>query len=141
MVSCSACRIVLVDDEPMVAAAIQAFFALETDHEVVPFDCPFRALAYLDDNAADVVIADLVMSAMSGEEFFQEVERRHPNLPRLLLTGCCDERRMEQVDSLGLAGSIDKPWCNEELRRLIETVAESRAQARSTPVPAADDQR
>lgn len=113
----------------MVAAAIQAFFALETDHEIVSFDCPVRALAYLDQQGADVVIADLVMSTMSGEEFFREVERRHPKLPRLLLTGCCDEGRMQRAHDLGLAGSIDKPWCNEELRRLIETVAQARAAA------------
>lgn len=120
----------------MVTAAIKAFFALETDHEVVSFACPVQALAYLEDHSADVVIADLLMSAMSGEEFFKEMELRHPKVPRLLLTGCCDEQRMHETATLKLAGSIDKPWCNEELRRLIETVAASRRQARSTPTTA-----
>ncbi|MDD9943133.1 MAG: response regulator [Myxococcales bacterium] len=128
--SCGQCRIVLVDDEPMVVAAISAFIALETDHELVAFNDPEAALDYLDDHQVDIVIADLVMSSMTGEAFFEEVGRRHPRLPRLLLTGCCDQQRVQAAGGMGLTGQIDKPWCNEELRRLIETSVEARRRAR-----------
>ena len=143
--SCGGCRILLVDDEPMVVAAISAFLTLETDHEVIAFNDPEAALSYLDEHPVDVVIADLVMGKMTGEAFFEEVGRRHPRMPRLLLTGCCDEQRIQAAGCLGLTGFIDKPWCNDELRKLIETSVEARRRAREaaeggvteTPTPPA----
>lgn len=117
-------RVVLVDDEPMVLAAIETFLALETKHEVVSFCCPHRALEYLASNPVDVVVADLMMTDMDGSAFFDAVRRINSSIRMVMLSGCAQGNWMEVMRSRGLHGCLDKPWSNDELCALIAGEAE-----------------
>ena len=123
--------VLVVDDEPMVLSAIDIFLSLETPHRVVSFSCPQRALEYLKDHAVDVVVSDYLMGHMCGREFLRSVAELQPDVPRVLLTDVADERScVEARQCRGLFGFLEKPWCNEELRTLIERAV---AKRRSTP--------
>lgn len=122
--------VLVVDDEPMVLSAIDIFLSLETPHRVVSFTCPKRALAYLENHEVDVVVSDFAMHTMCGAEFLSRVARIAPSLPRVLLTGVADEGQCKAArDCAGLFGFLEKPWCNEELRSLIDRAVSMRKPA------------
>lgn len=124
--------VLVVDDEPMVLSAIDIFLSLETPHRVVSFACPTQALAYLEDHRVDVVVSDFLMGTMCGAEFLSRVAKLCPGVPKVLLTGVADESQCAEARACEeLFGFLEKPWCNEELRSLIErAVAHSRATAK-----------
>ena len=114
-------KVLVVDDEPMVLSAIELFLGLETSYDVVSFTCPFAALSYLDEHEVDAVVCDLTMRRMTGEEFVSQVRRRNASLPCVFLTGIVDEARTSAGRACkGLFGFLRKPWCNDELRHVLE---------------------
>ena len=115
------CRVLLVDDEPMVLSAIGSFLSLETEHEVVSFSCPHQALRYLSEHQVDVVVADLWLRGMDGGAFLDEVRRLDRQTRLVVLSGCADDEWMDRLRRRGLHGCLDKPWCNDELEALIES--------------------
>lgn len=108
-------RVVLVDDEPMVLAAIASFLALETQCAVSTFCCPHRALAHLIQHGADVVVADLSMPGLNGGQFIDSVKRLDPAIRLVLLSGTIDEGWREAMVHRGLDACLEKPWRNDEL--------------------------
>jgi len=118
----------------MVLSAIDIFLSLETSHRVVSFACPTKALAYLEDNPVDVVVSDFVMGTMCGKEFLTRVAQMQPGVPRVLLTGVADEGQCAQARGCKeLFGFLEKPWCNEELRSLVERAVAHRRGEKTPP--------
>ena len=112
-------RVVLIDDEPMVLAAIASFLALETQCEVTSFCCPREALKHLASCGADVVVADLSIRGLNGAAFIDEVKRLDRSIRLVLLSGAIDDGWREAMLRCGLDGCLEKPWCNDELRAQI----------------------
>ena len=113
-------RILVVDDEPEVLAAIEE--VLGRDGHVVELASGGReALRLLEGRAFDLVISDLRMPEGDGRELHRELASRHPDLARRMLffTG----------DTLGVAASeladvdrdalIEKPVEPAALRRAV----------------------
>lgn len=51
-----------------------------------------EALGILESGqAVDLVLTDIIMPRLSGLELCQELSRRHPGIPILLMTGCVDQ--------------------------------------------------
>ena len=80
-------RLLMVDDEPSVRDTLAQQMA-EEGFAVLTAGSGAEALARLDDGeAVDLVVADLSMPGMDGLALVQEIQRRHPGLPAILLTG------------------------------------------------------
>lgn len=127
--------VMVVDDEPMVVSAIEVFLQLETDYRVVGFACPRDAIEHLQRAHVDAVICDLHMARMGGQEFVMRVKALDPSMPCILLTGAVDEVGYRAACACrGGVGLLSKPWCNDELRAVLQ-----RALARRTaPAGAAE---
>lgn len=80
-------RVVVIDDDPLVCKATRRLLAAAHDTEVF-FDAR-EALPALLADPPDVVLCDLMMPSMSGEEFYRQLESEAPALARrvILLTG------------------------------------------------------
>ncbi|HEU5072670.1 MAG TPA: response regulator, partial [Polyangiaceae bacterium] len=89
-------RVLLVDDEPKVLAALQAALRTET-FEVVGTTSPARALALLSEEPFNVLVSDEEMPGMKGSEFLARASKAHPHIPRIMLSGKVD------VEGLGRA--------------------------------------
>ncbi len=83
-------RVLLVDDDAMVREALAGQME-EQGYRVMQASDGLEALARLDGGAvADLLVSDFAMPGMNGLMLIQEVRRRRPDLPALLLTGYAD---------------------------------------------------
>ena len=68
------------------------------------------ALDILHNNKIDLVLLDIVMPEMTGEEFFKVINRLYPEIPVILLTGCMEEDIVKPMMEKGLKDAILKPF-------------------------------
>jgi PAS domain S-box-containing protein len=78
-------RILVVDDDLGVCQSLRDVLSKE-GCEVLVASGGREALERLEQHAVDLVLSDVVMPDLDGYELFQEVRRRHPELPVVLMT-------------------------------------------------------
>lgn len=121
------CRILLVDDEPQVIAALRRELLRKPDvgHdglEIEAFTAPALALARAseDDAAFDIVIADYRMPEMDGIAFLRALHAIQPGMARILLTGSTDiEGAIKAINDAQIDFLILKPWSEYDLKGRI----------------------
>ncbi len=81
-------RLILVDDETEIAATFRRFL-LRLGYQVEAFTAPAIALEHIraDPARPDLLISDMVMPEMSGEELVNAVRALRPDLPVIFCTG------------------------------------------------------
>lgn len=67
----------------------------------------------------EMVLSDMVMPEMGGEELFTEMRQRGLTIPFVLLSGHPFEKQLEDLEARGLSGWMSKPLVPEQLGRLI----------------------
>lgn len=93
-------KILFVDDEPNVLAALERQLRKEYAVETAPGGA--EALAALDARGPfAVVVSDMRMPGMDGAQFLSHVYHRHPTAVRMLLTGYTDLRSAIEVVNRG----------------------------------------
>lgn len=106
----TSCRIaVFIDDDPDVRAANAQTLEL-AGFDVRVFDGAEAALAALDEHFAGVVISDLRMPDADGRALFQELRRRDPDIPVILITGHGDIHEAVELIHAGAYDFIAKPF-------------------------------
>jgi DNA-binding NtrC family response regulator len=115
--------VLVIDDNPAVATALEVLFSL-SEVRTVGADSPKAGLALLDREPVDLVIQDMNFSAdtTSGEEgaaLFRAIRGRHPDLPVILLTAWTQLEAAVELVKAGAADYLAKPWDN---RKLVATV-------------------
>ncbi len=76
--------------------------------------------------AFDLVITDMVMPGMTGDELARRLLELRPDLPIILCTGYSENITEYKARALGIKGFALKPLVMEELARLIRQVLETR---------------
>jgi putative nucleotidyltransferase with HDIG domain len=112
-------RVLFVDDEPNVLDGLRRTlreFRREWDMRFAPGGA--AALATLAATPADVVVSDMRMPGMNGDELLAEVRRRHPQTVRIVLTGECAREAMTRVTALAHR-VLTKPCDPDELRSAV----------------------
>lgn len=110
--------VLVLDDE----TEIQAILRRQLRHEfhVLTVTTVAQALALLDRQPADVVIADQRMLDANGVDFLREVYRNRPDTTRILLTGYSDLAATTRAITEGCVYAyLAKPWDPLELRALL----------------------
>jgi signal transduction histidine kinase len=112
------CRVLLVEDDPIVA--VTAASMLESlDHHVVMASSGREALSVLQgDSKVDLVITDHAMPHMTGSELADHIRDLRPNLPVILATGYAE---LPLPEESGLP-RLCKPYCLENLTSLMNEV-------------------
>jgi CheY-like chemotaxis protein len=113
-------RVLVVDDEPIVAEVIADIIA-SSGHDVATARSATEALHRLEQGRFDLLLVDLRMPGLDGRGFYREIERRHPDLARRLVFMTGDALSPETRELL--AGTdvpvLAKPFTLAELRRLL----------------------
>ena len=120
-------RILVVDDEPAARILAQRLFS-EAGFDVVTtssgFDClkEFRK----QPRRFDLVLLDLSMPFMDGEETFRRLRAIDPAVVVLLSTGFLGQaqNRVDRMLAGGLAGVIRKPHRPDELLAQVHAILE-----------------
>jgi DNA-binding NtrC family response regulator len=117
-------NILVVDDEASARTALAELlrtegYAIETAAD------GFKALARLEDFAADLVLTDLNMPGIDGVELLRKVKETHPGLPVVLMTAFGGVETAVAAMREGAADYLTKPLNTDELvivlARTIET--------------------
>lgn len=113
-------KIAVVDDEFTTLALIEKALA-EDGHEVTTYADGSEALAGIDP-AVDMVLSDLFMPGMNGEELFQAVRERFPDKPFVYLTAASDIATAVKLVREGATDLIRKPIDPSTLQIRIERI-------------------
>jgi DNA-binding response OmpR family regulator len=121
-------RVVVVDDEPAVGAAVRDLLLPEGIQVDTPTD-PQTALPELLRAAPDLVILDVNMPGMSGWELCALLRRQSATkeIPVLFLTGRQEVR--DRITAMQVGGSdyLAKPFGADELRRKVNSLLKPRS--------------
>ena len=111
--------ILVVDDERNIREGLRR--ALEFDgHAVVTAADGREALSVLANEEIDLVIADLRMPRLSGDQLLKQVAERHPTVRVIILTGHATVEVAVQAMRDGAYDFLEKPVNLERLGLLVE---------------------
>ncbi|GJL65779.1 MAG: response regulator [Nitrospirales bacterium] len=116
-------RVLIVDDEPAVRRTVRA--ALESaGYECAESENGAAGLAWLEENHADLIIADYHMPVMSGLRLLERIRSNSNGTvpPVIMLSGVLKPKDKQKAMELGAYAVVDKP-CN--FRELVQTVGEA----------------
>lgn len=70
----------------------------------------------------DLVVLDLMMPRMNGEQAFAEMRRISPGIRGLLASGYDESGRIREIVAKGFGGFLRKPFRRRELGRMVEEI-------------------
>jgi len=117
-------QLMIVDDSPAMRDFISRVISLSgLDVGVcVHASNGEEALALLRANWIDIILTDINMPVMNGEEFLRRVKEDEmlQSIPVLVVSTDGSEHRVQRMMELGAKGYIQKPFSPEELRKSME---------------------
>ena len=119
-------RILIVDDSPVMRAFIRRIMLVSGIEaaEFLEASDGREALGMLRQQWVDVVLTDINMPGMDGEQFVRclEADDLLRSVPVVVVSTDATEGRMHQMLSLGARGYVKKPFLPETLREELERV-------------------
>jgi two-component system response regulator AtoC len=116
-------RVLLVDDEPSVRAALKELVE-NRGWEPLLARSGSEALALVD--RADAVVTDFSMPGMDGMELLRALHERDESLPVILLTAHGSERLAVRAMKSGAYEYVPKPFDVDEMALALERALEAR---------------
>jgi len=116
-------RVMVVDDEPAVAAFLANALA-RFGYRTSTFTSAEAALQHLVDpnELYDLILTDMTMPHLSGEDLLREAKRLRPALPVVICTGFSASMTPERAYELGAAGYLTKPLAVNELASQVRRI-------------------
>ena len=120
--------ILVIDDNPSVATALDVLFSLH-DIETLHASDPEAGLAMLEQQQVDLVVQDMNFSAdttsgQEGEALFARIRASWPDLPVVLLTAWTHLGSAVDLVKAGAADYLPKPWDDRKLLTTINNLLE-----------------
>ena len=113
-------RIIIVEDDPMVAQLNAAYLGRMEGFEVVgQFSNGQEALAYLRENPVELAILDVYMPVCSGIELLRQMRSEWIRTSVIMITAATEMNVVEEALHLGLEDYIIKPFAYERLRESV----------------------
>jgi CheY-like chemotaxis protein len=118
--------LLVVDDEPMALVLAKRVLS-EAGFDVVTAQSGFECLDLFRKRPRhfDLILLDLTMPFMDGEETFGRLRGIRPDVVVLLSTGFIDQERLDRMLGAGMAGFLRKPHRPDELVANIQAILES----------------
>ncbi len=114
-------KVLVADDEVNIVNVVKAYLEAE-GHEVVYAYNGSHALELFSSESPDVIILDLMMPELSGEEVCAEI-RRTSDVPIIMLTAKVAERERISGLDLGADDYVLKPFSPGELMARVRAIA------------------
>ena len=114
-------RILVVDDNPSNRKVIEAFLE-PILVKIDDVESGFEALEMIDIKDYDLVLMDLRMPKMDGEETLKKIKEEYPdfNTPVVVLTGDIMNGVKERLLASGFTAFLSKPVSSAELRAVVQ---------------------
>lgn len=115
---CGKERVLVVDDEHAMTAMIKEVLG-NHGYQVVAVDSAKQALNVLEQQAVDIMLADVVMPDVDGCQLVTLVKERFPGVRIQLISGYSDQSRVNFIDDELHKNMLFKPYDSAELLRRI----------------------
>lgn len=125
--SAAGARILIVDDDEMLARSIARMLRLKGHPEIETCGDPTAVADRIERFEPDLMLLDLVMPGVRGQRILESTARSHPGLGIIVLTAEYDARAAVECMRLGARDFIQKPARTEELLASIARVLEESA--------------
>ena len=128
-------RILVVDDEPAARVLAHRVFS-EAGFDVITIQSGFECLERVrkQPHGFDLILLDLSMPFMDGEETFRRLREINPDVVVLLSTGFMAQERVDRMLAAGMAGFIRKPHRPDELLARVQAILEDVKMSRGCAV-------
>jgi DNA-binding NtrC family response regulator len=117
-------HILVIDDDAVACEFLQEALSLE-GYEVKAYTSAKEALKQ-DLSRYDLLMSDIRMPEMDGLQFLEQVHKKWPNLPVILMTAYGSLETTMEAISLGAWDYISKPFSPEDCRSIVKKVLEVR---------------
>ena len=113
-------KILIIEDEIDTATPVKAALELEGIDADIAKDGS-EGLTLFGQNEYDLVLLDLKMPGMSGEEVLSEIRKVDPFMDVIIYTNYSEFPEIKKLTNIGIEGYINK-GPNAELSELIEAI-------------------
>jgi CheY-like chemotaxis protein len=114
-------RILVIDDD-MTALDIVDLLFEDQGFDVVRSPDGITALECVEETEPDIILIDLMMPRMSGQECVRQIRNKGIQVPIVAFTAIDDPDIHEEARSAGCNVVVTKPCKSRELVREIETL-------------------
>ncbi len=127
-------KILLADDEEVVRI-VGAEVLSNAGYEVVLAEDGQAAVELFEQHAQEwaVVILDVAMPHLTGDQVFDYIHRRRPDLPVALATGFSADEIDQRFGDKNVAGFLHKPFPCDDLIDLVTGILEKERPPRTSP--------
>ncbi|GAB6060752.1 sigma-54 dependent transcriptional regulator [Desulfonatronum parangueonense] len=109
-----ASHVLVIDDEQNYLLLLETLLSDE-GYAVTALQDPELALAYLEESEVDVVITDMKMPKITGQDVLTHVQKNYPHIPVLIMTAYGSIDAAVVAMRHGAFDYITKPFANDEL--------------------------
>lgn len=121
-------NILILDDEQNYLLILEALLSDE-GYTITALSDPETGLAYLDESEVDLVITDMKMPKLTGQDVLEHVKKNFPHIPVIIMTAFGSIESAVEAMKIGAFDYITKPFANEELLLSVTKAAQfARAQ-------------
>jgi DNA-binding NtrC family response regulator len=131
-------KILIFDDDPHLLSYMEEVLRLEK-FEVKAFQSPAEGLDFLKDNPADLIISDVKMNEMTGDEVLSHVMKNYPGTGVILVTGFGSIAHTVNAMRKGAFDYMTKPFSGKEFVSRINQFFKQRNQGMPAPVAEVSD--
>jgi len=116
-------KILVVDDEIHIVHVIAIKFR-NNGYEVLSAENGKQALKIASQNLPDLIVTDLCMPEMNGQEFVEKLreQEKTQDIPVILLTAKSLNLTKDQREKFKIVDFIKKPFSPKELLKAVENV-------------------
>lgn len=112
-------KLLVIDDEPAILEMIKGHFLIR-GYEVLTAGDGAEGLEILEAAHPDVVVLDLKMKKVDGDQFLKQMREKNIGARVLVVTGYQDEELRIKIEKLGVDAFLEKPASILEIQRKIE---------------------
>jgi putative nucleotidyltransferase with HDIG domain len=113
-------KILFVDDELNALSAFKRLFFVDNEIEVYVAKTGREALSILGCNDIDLVVSDMRMPQVNGNEFLKYIKDKYPNILRIMLTAYADvPTTLDAINKGEVYRFLTKPWNDQALKSTI----------------------
>lgn len=122
-------RILILDDDKLLLGFMEEHLSMN-NYVVTAFDSPPKALSFLENNRVDLVVSDVKMDEMTGDEVMNHINIYYPDTGVILITGFGSINHSVNAIRKGAFDYITKPFSAREIlyrvNRFFENGSEER---------------
>jgi DNA-binding NtrC family response regulator len=113
----SMATLLVVDDDKHVRDTLCEFFA--PTHQCHSADRVEQALAFLEFENYDVILTDLALPGLDGQQLLKRLQQTHPSTPVIFISGMCGEEFGQSSLALGAFAYLTKPLKLEDVEEAV----------------------